>query len=184
NLVCAVWIGFDDNRQLGLTGAEAALPAWIEFMKDALAIRPSLGGSSFAKPSGIVSVKIDPETGELAGPNCPTSQSINVAAQFAPRLECFKHLPDFESEDETIDSESLSESDPSLTDSGTVELDPSAESSDQTWATPTDGQDETDDAVVPQVPHRDTQTEFSRSGRAVLKNALVVSADPSTAKPG
>src|SRR6185503_3819141 len=41
NLVCAVWIGFDDNQQLGLTGAEAALPAWIEFMKEALAIRPS-----------------------------------------------------------------------------------------------------------------------------------------------
>src|SRR3989440_898629 len=30
NLVCGVWIGFDDNKQLGLTGAEAALPAWIE----------------------------------------------------------------------------------------------------------------------------------------------------------
>ncbi|HEY9502615.1 MAG TPA: PBP1A family penicillin-binding protein, partial [Pyrinomonadaceae bacterium] len=32
NLVCAVWIGFDDNEQLGLTGAEAALPAWTDFM--------------------------------------------------------------------------------------------------------------------------------------------------------
>ncbi|MCA1606999.1 MAG: transglycosylase domain-containing protein, partial [Acidobacteria bacterium] len=53
NLVCAVWVGFDDNKQLGLTGAEAALPAWIDFMKEALAIRPSLGGSSFAKPRGI-----------------------------------------------------------------------------------------------------------------------------------
>src|SRR4029077_451992 len=64
NLVCAVWIGFDDNQQLGMTGAEAALPAWVDFMKEALAIRPSLGGSTFLKPSGIVSVKIDPETGE------------------------------------------------------------------------------------------------------------------------
>src|SRR5436853_1809645 len=35
NLVCAVWIGFDDNKQLGLTGAEAALPVWAEFMKAA-----------------------------------------------------------------------------------------------------------------------------------------------------
>src|SRR5262249_17141685 len=47
NLVCAVWIGFDDNKQLGLTGAEAALPAWTDFMKQALAIRPSLGGAAF-----------------------------------------------------------------------------------------------------------------------------------------
>src|SRR4029079_14522206 len=28
NLVCAVWVGLDDNEQLGMTGAEAALPAW------------------------------------------------------------------------------------------------------------------------------------------------------------
>lgn len=45
NLVGAVWVGFDDNQQLGLTGAEAALLAWIDFMKEALAIRPSLGRS-------------------------------------------------------------------------------------------------------------------------------------------
>src|SRR5436190_3918437 len=43
NLVCAVWIGFDDNKQLGLTGAEAALPAWLEFMKSAIDLRPELG---------------------------------------------------------------------------------------------------------------------------------------------
>jgi penicillin-binding protein 1B len=93
NLVCAVWIGFDDNQQLGLTGAEAALPAWIDFMQEALAIRPSLGGSSFLKPGGIISVKIDPETGFLAGPTCPSSQTVNVAAQFAPYVECLEHRP-------------------------------------------------------------------------------------------
>ena len=93
NLVCAVWIGFDDNKQLGLTGAEAALPAWIEFMQEALAIRPSLGGSSFQKPSGITSVKIDPETGDLAGPYCPSRQTVNVPGQFAPAVECLEHRP-------------------------------------------------------------------------------------------
>ncbi|MDT7817370.1 MAG: penicillin-binding protein, partial [Acidobacteriaceae bacterium] len=93
NLACAVWVGFDDNQQLGLTGAEAALPAWIDFMKEAVAIRPSLGGTSFPKPSGIVTVKIDPETGQLAGPNCPTAQTVSVSSQFAPALECLKHQP-------------------------------------------------------------------------------------------
>ena len=100
NLVCAVWVGFDDNQQLGLTGAEAALPAWIDFMKEAVAIRPSLGGSSFPKPAGIVTVKIDPETGQLAGPNCPTTQTVSVASQFAPALECLKHQPLIEFEEE------------------------------------------------------------------------------------
>ena len=93
NLVCAVWIGFDDNKQLGLTGAEAALPAWIDFMQEALSIRPSLGGTAFSKPRGITSVKIDPETGFLAGPTCPSAQTVNVAAQFAPAVECLEHRP-------------------------------------------------------------------------------------------
>jgi penicillin-binding protein 1B len=91
NLVCAVWIGFDDNKQLGLTGADAALPAWIEFMKAALAIRPSLGGTIFKKPSGILTVKVDPETGVLAGPNCPSSMSVSVSYNYAPSVECLKH---------------------------------------------------------------------------------------------
>jgi len=93
NLVCAVWIGFDDNKQLGLTGAEAALPAWIDFMKEALATRPSLAGKLFSKPSGIVSVRIDPESGDLAGPYCPSSQVVSIAYRYAPRLECHIHLP-------------------------------------------------------------------------------------------
>ena len=93
NLVCAVWIGYDDNQQLGLTGAEAALPAWIDFMKEALSIRPSLGGESFPIPRGVVAVKIDPETGYLAGPNCPSAQTVKVATQFAPSLECLRHQP-------------------------------------------------------------------------------------------
>jgi penicillin-binding protein 1B len=92
NLVCVVWIGFDDNEQLGMTGAEAALPAWIDFMKDALAIRPSLGGASFKKPGDIVTVRIDPETGALAGPDCPSSISVNVAYRLAPPIECYKHM--------------------------------------------------------------------------------------------
>ena len=94
NLVCAVWVGFHNNQQLGLTGAEAALPAWIDFMKEALNIRPSLGGPSFPIPRGVVSVKIDPETGYLAGPTCPSAQNVKVASQFAPALECLKHQPD------------------------------------------------------------------------------------------
>ena len=36
NLLTVVWVGRDDNRPLGLTGAQAALPIWTEFMKQAL----------------------------------------------------------------------------------------------------------------------------------------------------
>jgi penicillin-binding protein 1B len=151
NLVCAVWVGFDDNKQLGLTGADAALPAWIEFMKDALAIRPSLGGSSFAKPGGIVTVKIDPETGELAGPTCPTSQMVNVPVQFAPRMECFKHLPEFESEYEEMSPEESIETEPATIESEPLELKETEESSDESLPIPSDPKGEPDHNSNP--PH-------------------------------
>ena len=91
NLVCAVWIGFDDNQQLGLTGAEAALPVWTEFMKAAVDLRPELGGKSFDQPDGISIVEIDPETNELATGKCPTHERVAILMNQAPTSECFRH---------------------------------------------------------------------------------------------
>ncbi|HEY0547922.1 MAG TPA: PBP1A family penicillin-binding protein [Pyrinomonadaceae bacterium] len=90
-LVVAVWIGFDDNKQLGLTGAEAALPAWTEFVKGAVELRPELGGGSFERPAGITSVEVDPESGQLATASCPQRERIAITAALAPNLECFIH---------------------------------------------------------------------------------------------
>jgi penicillin-binding protein 1A len=61
-LVGVAWIGFDQPKKLGAneTGALAALPIWMSYM------RPTLKGvpeSPQAVPEGIVSVRIDPETG-------------------------------------------------------------------------------------------------------------------------
>ncbi len=91
NLVCAVWIGFDDNQQLGLTGAAAALPAWTEFMNGAVQLRPELGGRNFLCPEGIKFVEIDNETGMLSTLTCPNRELIAVTDQLAPNAECFKH---------------------------------------------------------------------------------------------
>ena len=65
NLVCAVWVGFDDGSQLGLTGANSALPIWSDFMQVALAEHPEWEGD-WTMPAGIEQVEIDPKTGELA----------------------------------------------------------------------------------------------------------------------
>ncbi len=91
NLVCAVWIGFDDNQQLGLTGAEAALPAWADFMKSAVDLRPELGGKSFDRPDGITIVEIDPETGQLATGLCPLHERVAMVTAQAPFSECYRH---------------------------------------------------------------------------------------------
>ncbi|HEX8128834.1 MAG TPA: PBP1A family penicillin-binding protein [Pyrinomonadaceae bacterium] len=94
-LVCVVWIGFDDNRQLGLTGAESALPVWAEFVRGALELRPELGGAAFLRPAGVISVEIDPATGQLASPACPERERIAVTHALAPTSECMTHQPLF-----------------------------------------------------------------------------------------
>ena len=91
NLVCVVWIGFDDNQQLGLTGAEAALPAWMEFMKGALEMRPDLGGKAFDRPEEVRVMDIDPETGLLASASCPRRERIAILSSLMPSAECYRH---------------------------------------------------------------------------------------------
>jgi penicillin-binding protein 1B len=65
NLVCAVWVGFDDGSQLGLTGANSALPIWTDFMQYALNEHPEWAGD-WDMPAGVEAVEINPKTGEPA----------------------------------------------------------------------------------------------------------------------
>lgn len=74
-LAAGVWVGFDDQRQLGdkETGSKAAAPIWVSFMKEALSIMLSPFGNEekedikpFHIPDGIVTAVIDPLTGLLA----------------------------------------------------------------------------------------------------------------------
>ncbi len=64
DVACVVWTGFDDAVPLGPkeSGATAALPAWIEFMKAAHARRKP---APFERPEGVIAVEIDPKTGLL-----------------------------------------------------------------------------------------------------------------------
>jgi penicillin-binding protein 1B len=91
NLVCVVWVGFDDGEELNMTGADAALPAWTEFVKNATELRPELGGRSFDRPSSIITVEIDSETGQLASPSCTQRERVALAPNFVPDHECSIH---------------------------------------------------------------------------------------------
>ena len=71
-LLCVVWVGFDDNRDLDIEGARSAAPIWMQFMKDALKYREYRDTKPFEAPDGIVTIDIDPETGYPATPACPT----------------------------------------------------------------------------------------------------------------
>jgi membrane carboxypeptidase/penicillin-binding protein len=67
-LLTIVWVGFDNNQPLGLSGSQAALPVWTTFMRRALAGRPS---TPFDAPSGLSFVEIDKDTGGRATAGCP-----------------------------------------------------------------------------------------------------------------
>jgi len=74
NLLAIVWVGFDDNRDLGLSGGNAPAPIWAEFMKRALTLPAYRDVRPFEMPEGVTKVTIDPESLALATPECPVTR--------------------------------------------------------------------------------------------------------------
>jgi penicillin-binding protein 1A len=63
SILAAVWVGFDRDKNVGMTGARAALPIWTRFMVD---YAREQQGEPFEPPPGIVFRKIDQRSGLLA----------------------------------------------------------------------------------------------------------------------
>ncbi len=91
NLVCVIWVGFDDNRDLGLTGGVAVAPIWADFMIRATALPAYHDVKDFPMPEGVQAVMIDPESLELATPSCPTTRSEVYVTGSAPTQLCELH---------------------------------------------------------------------------------------------
>jgi penicillin-binding protein 1B len=91
NLLCIVWVGFDDNRDLGLQGGLTAGPIWAEFMKRAIALPAYQDAHDFRVPDGIAMVSIDPETLQLATTSCPVVREEVFIAGTQPTQYCEKH---------------------------------------------------------------------------------------------
>lgn len=88
DLLCIVWVGFDDNRELNLSGSQSALPIWAEFMKKAVNLLP-LGGQEFTLPGEILEVEIDPTTGLLATERCLQREKEYFIQGTEPTLRCY-----------------------------------------------------------------------------------------------
>lgn len=93
NLAVGTWVGFDDRRPLGETesGAHAALPIWVAFMKQALKQVPVV---PFEIPDDILYVKVDHNTGLLADDTSSERTAVELFAKgteptqvAAPRLD-------------------------------------------------------------------------------------------------
>jgi penicillin-binding protein 1B len=90
-LLCVVWVGFDDSRDLDLQGAYSAAPIWAEFMRRALSYREYRDAQEFRVPNGIVTLEIDPASGMPATPNCPKTQTEVYIAGTEPVGSCPLH---------------------------------------------------------------------------------------------
>lgn len=92
-LLCIVWVGFDDNHDLKLEGAHSALPIWAEFMNRAAKFRPYRDAKAFRAPAGIQSAQVCAESGELAGPFCTDVRGDVFINGTAPEVQCGMHDP-------------------------------------------------------------------------------------------
>ena len=93
NIVTICWVGFDKFRPLGSreTGASAALPMWIDYMRVALEGMPE---SIMERPEGLVNVRIDPETGQLANASNPDAIFEVFRLEHAPTSTTETKQPD------------------------------------------------------------------------------------------
>jgi penicillin-binding protein 1B len=117
-IVCAAWVGFDDNRDLRMKASDAALPMWADFMKQVLDLRPELGGDSFARPGGIVTVEIDPLTGCLASPDSPSRRQEMFLAGTEPSSSCTQDVIAEAAPEETSDIQEPQDLSPSDSEAG------------------------------------------------------------------
>ena len=87
-LLVAVWVGFDDNRGLNLSGSMAALPIFADFAR-------RIPSHSFEVPfpltEGVVTASIDPATGMLVTEECPASFNELFLAGTEPTVRCTVH---------------------------------------------------------------------------------------------
>jgi penicillin-binding protein 1A len=93
NVVTISWVGFDKFQPLGSreTGAKAALPMWIDYMRVALEGMPE---SIMERPKGLVNVRIDPVTGQLANANNPDAIFEVFRIEHAPKSTAETKQPD------------------------------------------------------------------------------------------
>ena len=102
DLVCGVWVGYDDFRPLkkGLSASNIAVPLWTDFMREALKGYPI---KDFSIPPKIEFAKIDTDTGYLALPTCPkvvleAFREGTIPTEFCP----YDHTKDIVNESDEV----------------------------------------------------------------------------------
>ena len=94
NLLCIVWVGYDDYSDIRLSGADTAAPIWGAFMKRAVQLPQYRDVKPFPQPSGVVTVQLDKGTNALATPTCPDDYSAEFIEGTEPKQTCDQAVND------------------------------------------------------------------------------------------
>ncbi len=84
NLLVVVWVGNDNNEDLRMTGGEAAVPIWTDFIKRILPLRPDLLAGKFAPPAGMEVAKLCATSGGLVNEYCYKQQNMLLPQGMMP----------------------------------------------------------------------------------------------------
>ncbi|MBX7170831.1 MAG: PBP1A family penicillin-binding protein [Pyrinomonadaceae bacterium] len=77
-LICVVYVGFDEDDELGMKGADSALPIWADFMRQTLNLHPEWNGD-WTMPDSIHQAEIDTRNGNVLRELAPKeAESINA----------------------------------------------------------------------------------------------------------
>ena len=87
DVVVGAWVGFDDEDALHLTGAQAALPMWVEFVRQILPAAPR----DFVMPPAVITRDIDPQSSQLATSKCPQRSAELFIEGTEPSVYCEVH---------------------------------------------------------------------------------------------
>ncbi len=88
NLLCIVWVGYDDYSDIRLSGAQTAAPIWAEFMKKAVTLPQYSDVKQFTQPVGVVDVQLDKATNLLSTPACPETYTAAFIVGTEPTTTC------------------------------------------------------------------------------------------------
>lgn len=91
-LCCAVWVGYDDNRQVNQAGGVVAGPIWAGFMGQASA---AFQPTDFPVPAGIKRLNICMDSGLVAAESCPRTVSMAFIGNSEPGQICYWHQYSF-----------------------------------------------------------------------------------------
>jgi penicillin-binding protein 1B len=87
-LLTLVWVGYDEEEKVGLTGGVAAVPIWSDFIKSA---RPFLTNVDFQPPENVLAFDIDAKSKALATNHCPEKITEYFIKGTEPTATCPLH---------------------------------------------------------------------------------------------